>query len=88
LHRTHRQEGLTEEDLAEYYRALAGMARWSDYYSYEWPHSALNYLRPADYYCGDPIALLAERRAQLRAVAEARRAYWENQCYGQAGSLS
>jgi len=32
--------------------------------------------------------LLAERKAQLRAAAEARRAYWENQGYGQAGSLS
>ena len=77
LHRTHREEGLTEEDLANYYRALEGMTRWSHYYNYKRPHSALNYLRPVDYYRGDPVARLAEREQKLVQALEARKAYWE-----------
>jgi hypothetical protein len=30
-----------EEDLANYYRALEDMTRWSHYYNYQRPHSAL-----------------------------------------------
>jgi len=77
LHRTHREEGLTEEDLANYYRALEGMTRWSHYYNYKRPHSALNYLRPVDYYRGNPVARLAEREQKLVQALEARKAYWE-----------
>lgn len=77
LHRTHREEGLTEEDLANYYRALDGMTRWSYYYNYNRPHSALNYLRPVDYYRGDPAVRLAEREQKLLQALEARKAYWE-----------
>lgn len=77
LHRTHREEGLTEDDLAEYYRALDAMTRWSWYYNNERPHSALKYLCPVDYYRGDPAARLAEREQKLTQALEARRAYWE-----------
>jgi putative transposase len=77
LHRTHREEGLTEDDLADYYRALDDMTRWSHYYNYQRPHSALNYLRPVDYYRGDPAVRLAEREQKLLQALEARKAYWE-----------
>lgn len=77
LHRTHREEGLTEQDLANYYRALDGMARWSHYYNYERPHSALKYLRPVDYYRGDPAVRLVEREQKLLQALEARKVYWE-----------
>ena len=41
------------------------------YYNDERLHSALKYLRPVDYYKGDPEALLAERERRMRkAVAE------------------
>lgn len=76
LHRTHREEGLTEEALSEYYRALDAMAGWSDYYNYRRPHSALKYLCPIDYYRGDPEARLAEREQKLAQAVEARKAYW------------
>jgi len=76
LHRTHREEGFVEDDLADYYRALDVMARWSHYYNYERPHSALKYLRPVDYYRGDPAARLAERERKLAQAAEARKVYW------------
>lgn len=36
-------------------------------------HSALNYLRPVDYYTGDPKALLTERKRKLKAAAARRR---------------
>jgi len=77
LHRTHREEGLTGEDLANYYRALEGMSRWSHYYNYQRPHPALNYLRPVNYYRGDPATRLAEREQKLVQALEARKAYWE-----------
>ena len=80
LHRTHREEGLTEEVVDTYYRALDAMASWSDYYNYQRPHSALKYLCPADYYRGDPEARLAERERKLVQAAEARKTYW--QVYG------
>lgn len=85
LHRTHREEGLTEEDLADYHRALEGMTRWGHYYNYKRPHSALKYLRPADYYRGDPAARLAEREHKLAQALEARGQYW--QAYGNVKEL-
>ena len=76
LHRTHREEGLTEDDLSDYYRALDALTRWSHYYNYERPHSALKYLCPVDYYRGDPAARLAERERKLSQAVEARKVYW------------
>ncbi len=36
-------------------------------------HSALKYLRPVNYYRGNPEALLAERKRKLREAAARRR---------------
>jgi transposase InsO family protein len=77
LHRTHREEGLSEEALADYDQAIETMTNWSAYYSHQRPHSALNYLRPVDYYQGDPQARLAEREQKLARAAEARQVYWQ-----------
>jgi len=77
LHRTHREEGLTEEVLTGYYAALDAMERWDDYYNYRRPHSALHYLVPADYYRGNPDDRLAERKEKLVQAAERRKVYWE-----------
>lgn len=76
LHRTHREEGFAAEALTDYYQALDAMAEWADYYNHQRPHSALNYLRPVDYYRGDPAARLAERERKLVAAVAARQAYW------------
>ncbi len=35
-----------------------------------------------DYYRGDPVVCLQERKAKLQAAAAARRAYWEQQRQG------
>ncbi len=77
LHRTHREEGLDGEALTDYYRALGTMAGWGDYYNHRRPHSALHYLRPVDYYRGDPEARLAGRQRKLVQAVEARKAYWQ-----------
>jgi len=54
LHRTHREEGLIGEDLTAYAQGVAALTRWHDYYNNRRPHSALQYLRPVDYYRGNP----------------------------------
>jgi transposase InsO family protein len=80
LHRTHREEGLTEDVLEAYYQALEAMTSWSDYYNYRRPHTALRYLCPADYYRGDPQVRLAEREEKLAQAVQARKAYWMGVC--------
>lgn len=77
LHRTHRAEGLPGELLSDYYQALDRMTAWGRYYNEERAHSALRYLRPIDFYRGDPAARLAERQEKLARAAQARRDYWE-----------
>ena len=54
------------------------MVGWDHYYNHERPHSALNYLRPVDYYRGDPPARLVERELKLVEAAKARQAYWQS----------
>lgn len=39
--------------------------QWVSYYDDEHLHSALNYLRPVDYYRANLEALIAERRSKL-----------------------
>ena len=76
LHRTHREEGLSQQELTDYHQALDVLAGWAHYYNHERPHSGLEYLRPVDYYRGDPVARLAERERKLAHAAEARQVYW------------
>ena len=77
LHRTHREEGLIDEDLTDYAMAIDAFTRWHDHYNNRRPHSALRYLRPVDYYRGDPEARLAERRQKLLRALAARQMYWK-----------
>jgi len=53
--------------------AESGIGRAVDYYNHERRHSALDYLRPVDYYRGDPAVLLAERRQRIKVAREERR---------------
>jgi len=77
LHRTHREEGLIGEELTDYAHGVAALTRWHDYYNHRRPHSALRYLRPVDYYRGDPDARLAERTEKLQHALVARQTYWK-----------
>jgi len=54
-------------------RARAEIGRAVDYYNRERRHSALYYLRPIEYYRGDPAALLAKRKQRLQAARQERR---------------
>jgi transposase InsO family protein len=63
------REALDGEELTDLLQArdvIAGIVRW---YNEDRLHSALGYLRPIDYYRGDPAALHEQRR---RKMAEAR----------------
>jgi transposase InsO family protein len=77
LHRTHREEGLAETQLTDYLQALKVMTHWQRYYNCERPHAALAYLRPIDYYRGDPQARLQARAEKLAHAQQARQAYWQ-----------
>jgi putative transposase len=59
-------DGAELTDLLQARDVIAGIAKW---YNEERLHSALGYLRPIDYYRGNPAALHEQRR---RKMAEAR----------------
>lgn len=59
-------DGAELTDLLQARDAIAGIVKW---YNEDRLHSALGYLRPIDYYRGDPVALHEARR---RKMAEAR----------------
>jgi transposase InsO family protein len=71
-HRSVREEAFGDEEKEDYYQARDLLDQWVKYYDNERLHSALNYLRPVDYYRGNPEALLAERKRKL-TEATARR---------------
>jgi hypothetical protein len=70
------------------YEARTMMLDYREYYNHRRPHSALQYLCPADYYRGDPAARLVEREANLRTAAIARATYWQRERDQAAKSLS
>jgi putative transposase len=75
VERYHRTIGeqIDEHELADDVQARPVIAGIIDHYNHRRLHSALNYLRPADYYRGDPAALLAERRRKLQTARELRK---------------
>ncbi len=85
LHRTHREEGLVDAELTGYGPTIEALTRWAHYYNYERPYASLAYLRPIDYYRGDPHARLAERAQKLANAHQARKAYWHDQDGGPGG---
>jgi putative transposase len=75
FHRTFREEvSLDPED--HLYLVRDQIARFREYYNFRRPHSALKYLRPIDYYRGDPEARIAERQMKLENAADKRKLYW------------
>jgi transposase InsO family protein len=71
-HRSVREEAFGDDEKEDYYQARDLLDRWVKYYNHERLHSALNYLRPVDYYMGNPEVLMAERKKKL-TNAKARR---------------
>jgi len=77
--RSLKEEGLQDQVLQDYHQARDIVAAWVRYYNEQRLHSALHYLRPIDYYRGDPQALLARRNEKLAAAVEQRAAQWKEQ---------
>lgn len=78
-HRSVREEGLTDAELGNMVKAREVIAEWVEYYNGKRLHAALNYLRPVDYYKGNPGVLLAERKRKLAEAAKRRRERQTNQ---------
>jgi transposase InsO family protein len=76
FHRTTREEGLSDEQLTHYHHAVDLLAGWVAHYNTVRLHSALDYLRPIDYYRGDPEILLTERQRKLEQASEQRQITW------------
>ena len=75
IERYHRTIGekLEEHELEDFTQAKTVIAGVIEHYNHRRLHSSLSYLRPVDYYRGDPEALLAERRRKLREARELRK---------------
>jgi len=75
IERYHRTIGeqIDEQALQDYTHAKAVIAGIIDAYKNVRLHSALSFLRPVDYYRGDPEALLTERRRKLQMAGELRK---------------
>ena len=67
------REALEEQEPASRYEAEAALGRIIDWYNHERLHSSLGYLRPSDYYRGDPPSLHEARRKKLAAARHHRR---------------
>ncbi len=60
----------TQEDYLQAAKVISRLIRW---YNEQRLHSALGFLRPVDYYRGNPEALYAVRRRKLAEARHRRR---------------
>jgi transposase InsO family protein len=67
------REALEEEDLTGRYQAQEVIGRIIDWYNHERLHSSLGFLRPIDYYRGDPKPMHEARRRKLAEARHRRR---------------
>lgn len=72
-HRTLREEALRMAPPAGYYQATDLITRWVEFYNNQRLHSAIKYLRPVDYYRGNPDKLVKERLNKLTQAKMKRR---------------
>ena len=78
-HRSVREEGFESEEADGFYQARDLLAQWVRYYNEGRLHSALHYLRPVDYYRGNPEALLADREKKIKEAIARRKEM--NKCF-------
>ena len=72
-HRSFREEGIGDCTPSDYYKACDLIESWVDYYNNKRLHSGIMYLRPVDYYRGEPEKLVKERLSKLRNARHRRR---------------
>ena len=73
FHRSVREEGICDRELKDLYHARDIIGQWIEHYNNERLHGAIQYLRPIDYYRGNPEELLQIRREKLQRAKEHRR---------------
>lgn len=75
IERYHRTIGecIEQHELEDFTSAKAVIAEIIEHYNQVRLHSSLNFLRPVDYYRGDPETLLAQRRRKLQEARELRK---------------
>ena len=66
-------EALEGEELTDYFQTRDVIGRVIGWYNHQRLHSALGFLRPVDYYRGNPAELHEERRRKLAAARHRRR---------------
>lgn len=66
-------EKLEGYELEDFTQAREVITEIIDHYNHHRLHSSLNFLRPMDYYRGNPGSLLAERRRKLQEARELRK---------------
>ena len=71
-HRTFR-EAMDGEQLTDLYQAREVMTKIINWYNYKRLHRALGYLRPIDYYRGNPQQMHQQRRQKLATARHNRR---------------
>lgn len=67
------REALEGEELRDWHQARDVLGRIVKWYNTERLHSALGYLRPMDYYRGEPETLHAARRTKLATARQRRK---------------
>ncbi len=66
-------EALEDEELSGYLEAVRIIEKVVRWYNHERLHSGLGFLRPVDYYRGEPQALHEERRRKLARARHERK---------------
>jgi putative transposase len=81
-HRSVREEGLADAEPKDLYEARQIVTDWVGYYNGERLHAGIQYLRPADYYLGNPEELITERRRKLEEASKHRKEVRSNAARG------
>ena len=73
-HRSVREEGLGDTEPKDLYEARQLVVDWVDFYNNQRLHAGLKYLRPVDYYRGNPEELIENRQRKLLEATKIRNA--------------
>jgi len=85
-HRSVREEGLGDAEPKDLYEARQIVADWVEYYNAKRLHAGIQYLRPVDYYRGNPEELIRERQRKLEEASRLRRDETSKRREGPGGS--